>query len=75
MIPELLSILGEHKRISLTELSLLAKISEEVVEQIMEQLVRKQQAKKETIRCQGCMKDCMGCVKRGDLIFYEKRES
>jgi len=74
MIPELLAVLKEHRRISLTEISILVKLPEEVVEQIMEQLVSKQRVRKETIRCQGCMKDCLSCVKRGDLIFYESRE-
>ena len=71
MIPELLAILKERKRVSLTELSILSKQREEVVEQIMEQLSRKEVVNKETIVCHGCMKDCSTCIKRGDLIYYE----
>lgn len=71
MIPQLLAILEERRKVSLTELSLMSKLREEVVEQIMEQLCRKERVKKETIICHGCMKDCATCLKRGDLIFYE----
>jgi len=67
----LLAIIAEKKRISLSDLSVLSKQREEVVEQIMEQLSRKDLVKKDTIFCHGCMKDCASCIKRGDLIFYE----
>jgi len=71
VIPELLAIIKEKKRISLSDLSVLSKQREEVIEQIMEQLSRKNLVKKDTILCHGCMKDCTTCLKRGDLIFYE----
>ena len=71
MIPELISILKERKRVTLSDISVMAKIKEEVTEQIMEQLVRKKRVRKETIACTGCMKDCSSCIKRGDLIYYE----
>lgn len=74
MIPELLVILKQRKRLSLSDLSILAKQREEVTEQIMEQLVRKKRVKKVEIDCHGCLKDCASCIKRGDLIYYEINE-
>jgi DNA-binding IscR family transcriptional regulator len=71
MIPELLTILRERKKISLKELSVLAKQKEEVTEQIMEQLVKRNIVKKSIIECHGCLKDCSACLSRSDLIFYE----
>lgn len=71
MIPELLAVLQERKRVSLRELSVLCKQKEEVTEQIMEQLIRKNKAVKRTIECSGCRKDCTACSSRGDFIYYE----
>jgi len=71
MIPELLAIFEEKKRLSLSELSALSRQKAEVVEQILEQLVRKGKVHKEAIACFGCMKDCSACVSRNDLIYYE----
>ena len=74
MIPELIAILEQRKKVSLSELSILAGHREEVTEQIMEQLVRKKRVKKVEIDCHGCLKDCASCIKRGDLIYYEIKE-
>ncbi|MFA5498660.1 MAG: FeoC-like transcriptional regulator [Candidatus Cloacimonadia bacterium] len=74
MIPELLRLLKENKKMSLTDLSILSKQKLEVIEQILEQLVRKGKVKKENIACFGCMKDCSACVARSDLIYYEITE-
>jgi hypothetical protein len=71
MIAELMTLLKDKKKMSLTDLSVLAKQKVEVTEQIMEQLVRKGKVKKEAIACFGCMKECSACVSRSDLIYYE----
>ena len=71
MILELLDIIEKRDRISLSELSALSRLREEVVEHIMEQLIRKNKAKKIIIECHTCMKDCSSCIKRGNLIIYD----
>ncbi len=71
MIPEIITILKERKKLSLRELSILSKQKEEVTEQIMEQLARKKLVRKKEINCSGCLKECSACLTRGELIFYE----
>jgi predicted transcriptional regulator len=74
IVTAILDLLNERKQLSLSEISILCKVREEVAEEILKQLERKGKVVKKNISCSGCMKSCDSCLKRGDLIYYRKRE-
>ncbi len=71
MIKEIMEILAEKRTITLADLAILTGNEQEVLEQLMEQLVRKKIATKEDLQCKLCSKECGACVSKGEMIVYK----